>query len=441
MEDLHVYGNRIIFALNKTCMNTQTLLSIIADQREELLTNDYSDFCSRPEESRLDLKSNLAQVVIGVRRCGKSTLCEMFLRQKNVEFAYVNFDDDRMQDFTTNDLDCLLEALYMTYGDFKCLFLDEIQNVKAWPLFVNRLLRQKLHIFITGSNSKLLSNELSTHLTGRNNKVELYPFSYSEYCAMKNIDTTSLSTKAKGVRKSILHEYLQQGGFPELFNESNRRGYVNGLLDAIIKNDIAKRFKVRNVEALRRISAYLLDNYCQEFVAKTVGELFGVSNHTAENYYAYLKEAFLLIGIKRFSYKSKDRVRNEKVYVVDTTFVTERDDNFSIDNLGWKLENVVCVELMRRYKPMFCDIFYYRDASSQVDFVIAKDGNVRELIQVSYDISAEKTRNREIRGLKNAAKKLNCNNLTLITFEEQKTIDIEDFTINVIPATEWLLDK
>ena len=420
-------------------MNTQTLLSVVADQREELLMNDYAEFCTRPEESQLDLKSNMAQVVIGVRRCGKSTLCEMYLKQKNVEFAYVNFDDDRMKDMSASDLDRLLEALYMTYGEFKYLFLDEIQNVEGWPLFVNRLLRQKIHLFITGSNSKLLSNELSTHLTGRNNKVELYPFSFSEYCAMKKIDTTSLSTKAKAIRKSTLHEYLQHGGFPELFNESNRRGYINGLLDAIIKNDIAKRFKVRNVEALRRISAYLTDNYCQEFVAKTVGDLFGVSNHTAENYYSYLKEAFLLIGINRFSYKSKERVRNEKVYVVDTVFSTERDDNFSLENLGWKLENVVCVELMRRYKPMFCDVFYYKDTSSQVDFVVAKDGNVRELIQVSYDISNEKTRKREIRGLKNAAKQLKCNNLTLITFEDNETIEEDGLTINVIPATEWLL--
>ena len=422
-------------------MNTQTLLSIVADQREELLANDYSELCRRPEESQFDLKSNMAQVVIGVRRCGKSTLCEMFLKQKDVEFAYVNFDDDRLGDMNSNDLDRLLEALYMTYGEFEYLFLDEIQNIEGWPLFVNRLLRQKLHIFITGSNSKLLSNELSTHLTGRNNKVELYPFSFSEYCAMKKVDTTSLSTKAKALRKGALHEYLQQGGFPELFNESNRRGYINGLLDAIIRNDIAKRFKVRNVEALRRISAYLADNYSQEFVAKTVGELFGVSNHTAENYYSYLKEAFLLVGVNRFSYKSKDRVRNEKVYVVDTAFVTERKDNFSLENIGRKLENIVCVELLRRYRPAYCDVFYYKDASSQVDFVIAKDGNVQELIQVSYDISTEKTRNREIIGLKNAAKKLNCNNLTLVTFEEHETIEEDGCTINVIPATEWLLGK
>ena len=422
-------------------MNIQALQSIVADQREELLENDFSELCPRPEESQLDLKSNRAQVVIGVRRCGKSTLCEMYLKQKRVEFAYVNFDDERMKEMKASDLDHLLEALYMTYGEFKYLFLDEIQNIDGWPLFVNRLLRQKIHIFITGSNSKLLSKELSTHLTGRNNKVELYPFSFLEYCVMKKIDTTSLSTKAKGLRKSTLHEYLQQGGFPELFNESNRRGYINGLLDAIIKNDIAERFKVRNIEALRRIAAYLVDNYCQEFVAKTVGELFGVSNHTAENYYSYLKEAFLLVGVNRFSYKSKDRVRNEKIYVVDTAFVTEREDNFSLENIGWKLENAVCIELMRRYKPLFCDIFYYKEPSSQVDFVIAKDGNVQELIQVSYDISNEKTRNREIRGLKNAAKKLKCNNLTLVTFEEYETIKEEGCIINIIPAAEWLLNN
>jgi predicted AAA+ superfamily ATPase len=212
-------------------------------------------------------------------------------------------------------------------------------------------------------------------------------------------------------------------------------------LDAIIKNDIAKRFKVRNVEALRRIAAYLADNYCQEFVAKTVGELFGVSNHTAENYYSYLKEAFLLVGVNRFSYKSKDRVRNEKVYVVDTAFVTEREDNFSSDNLGWKLENIVCIELMRRHKPLFSDIFYYKETSSQIDFVIAKDGNVQELIQVSYDISSEKTLKREVRALINAANKLKCKKLTLITLEEHTTIEKDGYIINIIPATEWLLKK
>lgn len=109
--------------------------------------------------------------------------------------------------------------------------------------------------------------------------------------------------------------------------------------------------------------------------------------------------------------------------------------------MGWKLENAVCIELLRRYKPHFCDIFYYKEGTSQVDFIIAKDGNVQELTQVSYDISNVKTRNREIRGLKNAAKKLNCRNLTLVTFEEYETVEEDGYTIKVIPATEWLLGK
>ena len=146
-------------------------------------------------------------------------------------------------------------------------------------------------------------------------------------------------------------------------------------------------------------------------------------------------------NVVTISYKSKDRVRNEKIYIIDTAFVTDREDNFSLENIGWKLENVVCIELLRRYKPLYCDIFYYKEASSQVDFVIAKDGNVKELIQVSYEITSEKTRNREIRGLKNAAQKLKCNKLTLITFEEYETIEDNGLTINVIPATEWLLNK
>lgn len=101
----------------------------------------------------------------------------------------------------------------------------------------------------------------------------------------------------------------------------------------------------------------------------------------------------------------------------------------------------MCIELLRRYKPLFCDVFYYKEASSQVDFVIAKDGNVLELIQVSYDISTGKTRNREIRGLKNAARKLKCQALTLITFEENGTIEEDGYTINVVPAAEWLLRR
>ena len=422
-------------------MDSLKLLTLFADQKEELQNNDMTQLCTRLEETQLSLTSNLAQVVIGVRRSGKSTLCEKFIRQNGVEFAYANFDDDRLANLNSEDFDQVLDALYQIYGDFKYLFLDEVQNITGWQLFVNRMLRQKVHLFITGSNSKLLSSELTTHLTGRHNKVELYPFSFYEYGMMKKVELKSLSTKSRALRKRALNEYLLEGGFPELMNEEKKRGYIEALLNSIIKNDIAKRFKVRYVEVLRRLAEHLSDNFCQEFVASELAKTFGVSDHTIENYYSYLKEAFLLQGIHKFSYKSKERIRCEKVYVMDVAFVSERENAFSTENLGWRLENVVYIELLRRFRPQYTDVFYYRDQQCEVDFLIAKEGKVQQLIQVSYNISSEKTLKREISGLIKAAEMFKCENLLLINFDAEQDIEKNGHTIHIVPAAEWLCNR
>ena len=155
-------------------------------------------------------------------------------------------------------------------------------------------------------------------------------------------------------------------------------------------------------------------------------------------FYFYLKEAFLLLGVPKFSYKSRERVRNEKVYVVDVAFVSERSGTFSTENTGWRLENTVYVELLRRYRPEYADVFYYRDKQWEVDFVIAKSGKVEQLVQVSYDISAEKTLNREINALLKAATKFHCENLLLINFDEDREVEKNGYTIRMIPAAEWL---
>ncbi|MCI2088742.1 MAG: ATP-binding protein [Prevotella sp.] len=419
-------------------MDTRRLLTVFSDQREELQQNDLSSLCSREEEKQLSLNSNLAQIVIGVRRSGKSTICEKYLRQNHVNFAYVNFDDDRLSSLKTEDFDIVLDALYQLYGDFKYLFLDEVQNIADWQLFINRLLRQKIHLFVTGSNSKLLSTELTTHLTGRHTKIELYPFSFREYGTMKKVELNSLSTKAVALRKKALNDYLIEGGFPELLNETNKRGYIETLLNSIIKNDIARRFRIKFVDVLRRLAAYLSDNFCQEFVASDLAKLFDISDHTAENYYSYLKEAYLLLGVPKFSYKSKDRIRNEKVYVVDVAFVSERKGTFSSENMEWRLENVVYIELLRRNRPEYNDVFYYRNSQWEIDFIVAKNGQVNQLIQVSYNISSEKTRKREINGLVKGAEKFKCENLLLINFDEQTEIEKDGHTIQIVPASEWL---
>ena len=420
-------------------MSVEELAQIIADQREEILSEDMSVFCHRDEASQLSHNSSMAQVVIGVRRSGKSTLCTKYLIDNAVNCAFVNFDDERLSSMQTDDLNKLLEAIYIVYGNVDCLFFDEIQNVESWPLFVNRLLRQKKRIFLTGSNSKLLSNELITHLTGRYNKVELYPFSFSDYCRMGGVDVASITTKAEGLRQNALHKYLQAGGFPELQNESNPKNYIDGLFNAIIRNDIARRFRIRQVDQLAKMAAYLADNFAQEFSATAICKLFGISNHTAEKYFGYLKEAFLFVGVRKFSYKASERLRNEKCYVVDVALSTQRNDTFSLENLGWRLENVVCIELLRRYHHQYAEIFYYKEKSFEIDFLVAKNGIVQELIQVSYNVTSERTRQREINALLRGAKKFNCRNLTLITFSTEQTIEKDNETINVLPATKWLL--
>lgn len=421
-------------------MTANELTPIISDLKDEFLSRKLNDWCDRTEEVLVDLNSSLAQVVIGVRRSGKSTLCQKIMRQNKVNCAYVNFDDERLSELSTGDLQTLLDVLYMTYGDFDYLILDEIQNIQGWPLFVNRLLRQNIHLLVTGSNAKLLSNDLMTHLTGRYCKIELYPFSFNEYCKIRGVDVISKSTKQKAFRKDSLLNYLNEGGLPELYRERNRRGYIQGLLEAMIHKDIAKRFGVRNVDVLQKEATYLIDNFAQEFKARQISEILGVSDHTVTKYYNYLKQAFLILGIPRFSFKSKERVSNEKFYVVDTAFLSNRESTFSSQNLGWRLENVIYVELLRRMRPLYKDIFYFRSRDFEVDFIITDGGHVEQLIQVCFDVSSEKTMRRELNGLSKGSVKFKCDKLTLITMHENGTVKTkEGKTVDIIDATDWLL--
>lgn len=422
-------------------MTVQDLLPIISDLKDEIMSVDVTKLQNRYEESMLDLNSQLAQVVIGVRRCGKSTMCIKRLLESGVKFGYVNFDDERLAGLQTEDLNKVLEAVYMVYGEINYLFFDEIQNVEAWPLFVNRLLRQKLHIILTGSNAKLLSNELMTHLTGRHNEIDLFPFSFAEYVMIKGLDTSSKSTRTTSILSKTLLEYMHHGGLPELLSEENTQRYVTSLTDSIINRDIAKRFKIHNITALSNIAGYVADNFAQEFVATKIGEKFGVSGHTAEKYYSHIKEAFLVQGIKKFSYKSHERCRNEKTYVTDMAFASTRLNTFSRENLGWRLENVIFLELLRRARMKMENVFYYRDKGFEVDFLLTSGHHVEELIQVSYDMSTPRTRKREITGLLKASVKFNCNNLTIVSFNETDRVQIDDKTIDIVPASEWILTR
>ena len=426
----------------------KNLKRILESQRDELKQLDLALLCTRKEEQELQLDSNLAQVVIGVRRSGKSTLCQKVLIEKGVNFAYVNFDDERLRKAKTDDLDDVLQMLYEIYGDFTHLFLDEVQNVKDWPLFVNRLLRQKMRLIITGSNANLLSGELATHLTGRYHKIELFPFSFAEVCRMNNVNMHSGSVKAIGLRQHALAQYIMEGGFPELTTlpEINRHDYLQSLLKAIIEKDICKRYKIKHKKTLSELANKMLDWFCQEKSYNDVTEELGIKSvHTTKNYIEYLQNAYLLYILPKFSLKSKEKTMARKAYAIDPTFIDEHDNVLLTESYGLRLENVIALEVARRIHSEYQQVYYLRKENEfEVDFVVVERSHVKELIQVTYDFSnpSEKLFKREVEGLTRGSALTHCDNLTLIVmYGETGTIEHNGKKIRIVSASEWLVNS
>lgn len=424
--------------MKEVLIDKRILEVILNDQKEELSNWTNERLCYRKEQELVDLGSPQAQVVIGVRRSGKSTLCLQSLIESNVTFAYADFDDERLAYISAQQLNDVLEVLYKIYGDFSYIFLDEIQNVDGWPLFVNRLLRKNIHVILTGSNAKLLSSDLATHLTGRSSEIELYPFSFAEYCFMKGIDYSLRTTKSIAEQRNAFDEYMKNGGFPELLYVKNGKKYISNLVDNILKRDIEQRYNIAYPAQFENMAHHLLNVSPSILSTSELANLFNFkSHHTIQNYVKYLKEAYILVGIKKYSQKSKQRNVGEKMYAVDVAFMNQRENAFVGENLGWRLETIVLLHLIRKCKNEGWDVYYLNERSSECDFIVCDGNKVLQCIQVSYDISSEKTRKREINGLLLAHKKTHCTNLLLLTDHEYGESDQDGLHIQIRPMYEW----
>ena len=422
-------------------IDKRTLESVFADQRQELANWSTSQLCLRKEEELIDLESPQAQVVIGVRRSGKSTLCMQRLMRAEITFAYADFDDERLAGLGSSQLNDVLEVLYKIYGTFNYIFLDEIQNIDSWPLFVNRLLRNKIHVVVTGSNAKLLSSDLATHLTGRSSEIELYPFSFSEYCKMKKPSHDIRTTKGTAEYRSIFDEYCQKGGFPELLLIKNDKNYISNLVKNILSRDIEQRHKILYPTQFEKLANHLMNISPAVVSIQDLAQTFEFkSPHTVRNYISYLKQAYLLTGINKYSTKSKVRISQEKVYAIDVAMMNKRDNAFAGANLGWRLETIVLSHLIRKCKSEGWDVYYLKERSGECDFVVCDGSKVLQCIQVSYDISSEKTLKREINGLLLAHNKTKCKNLLLLTDYEYRVVDEDGLQIIIKPAYEWCLE-
>lgn len=408
----------------------RSLKKAIQEQKLELERLQAEKMLERAPMGKVEVNSPLAQAVIGMRRSGKSVVCRKAMMDSSVAYGYVDFDDEVLAKIDASELDDVLQSVYEVYGNVDHFLFDEIQNVEGWHLFVNRLLRAGKHVVITGSNARLLTGDLATHLTGRHVPIPVFPFSYAEYCAWNGGDSESAWKK-----------YFFNGGLPETFVLSDQRGYVSALYNSILSKDILGRRKVRNAQRFIDAAYVLMQQFSREVSYDGLARKAGIASaHTMQTYMGYLVESYLVSLVRRYSTKPAERIRNEKLYVSDPAFISYFTGVLGSDEeLGWRLENIVYLELLRRRTDDDAEIYYYKDQTSDIDFCRVRHGKIVQLIQVAYTIDGVKTRKREVDPLFSVAKKTGCNDLLLITDHDSDLISEDGVSIKVVTAREWLL--
>lgn len=416
--------------------------AIIKEQREELEEIDKRGIIVREglNTAKRFIKYPNVVVVLGIRRCGKSIFSYLLVRDSL--FGYINFDDERLAGIKTKDLNEILQAFYELYGEgLDIVVLDEIQNIEGWELFVNRLRRTK-KVIITGSNSKLLSGELATHLTGRHIDINLFPFSFNEFLILNGFKKQeAYTTKEKAELIKLFNEYFDIGGFPEVYIFGKL--ILSKVYEDIIIKDIVLRHRIKNVNGLKNLAKYLVSHSADEISYSRLIQFVEVKHvATISKWVSYLEDSFLIIKVERFSFKLKEQfIAPKKIYCIDNGLVKSIGFMFS-DNTGNRMENLVAVDLKRRvFRGLFSEFYYWKDHfNNEVDFVLKKATKVSELIQVTYVNDYSEIKERELRSLLKASKELKCNKLVVITWNFEDEMNIKNKKINFIPLWKWLLN-
>ncbi len=382
------------------------------------------------------LQLKLPIVITGVRRCGKSVLLKLIkneLKLKRNEYLYVNFNDDRLVDFSVEDFQKIIDfANENKYSEDCTLFIDEIQETNRWEKWIDRV-RNKHRIILTGSNSKLLSREISTILTGRSISCWLSPFNFKEFLDTKNIslENWKLDLKLQATLRAEFKEYMESGGVPQRII-SGQRVIISELYENILYRDIIKRFNKNLTKPIRELSVYLLSNPSSPISLRSVSQVTGIKNFsTIKSVLDSFESAFVFFFINKFDFSAKKQMQNpRKVYCIDNGFLSELGFRMSEDK-GKLLENLVAIELKRRGK----EIFYHLD-KNECDFVVRNNKKITEAIQVCYNLN-EKDREREIAGLIEAMNKFDVKEGIILTNDQYE--EIKDLRIKVIPVWKWLI--
>jgi uncharacterized protein len=384
------------------------------------------------------LQSGLIKLITGPRRVGKSVFALQMLSNQN--FAYLNFDDELL--LKNFDEDQLWQNLLEVYPNFEYLLLDEIQNLQKWDLLISKLYRRGINLIITGSNANLLSNEMSSLLTGRYLQISILPFSFLEYAEFKKIQIVKETPTEMAILMNHIADYLKFGGFPETILMQNLiKNYLSSLMDSVLLKDITKRYNIRKSNDLYNLADFLITNYCNQFSLNSLSHDIQIGSlHTTQKFCKYLEDTLIYYYLPRYNSKLKWMQKApQKVYIVDNGIIFSKSFEQS-QNWGRLLENLVFIELKRRGFSDHFSLFYYITRNNkEVDFVCRKGHQIIQLIQVSYTLNDPKTLKRELTSLIEASQELNCKNLVLLTWNEKKQITEKNYIIEIVPINEFLM--
>jgi len=347
------------------------------------------------------VKAPFAVVITGLRRCGKSTLlAQIENKYHKGRGFFVNFEDERLTGFESEDFNNLHSDLAELFGEKKVFFLDEIQNVSGWERWVRRMIDDGYKIYITGSNASLLSQELGSRLTGRHVTVEIFPFSFKEYLMMikrKYKIGKQATTLITARHRSWLKLFLLSGGIPDAVSQPSIQ-WLKILYDDVMYRDIAARYKIESLSSLKALGYYLMSNIAELTSYNKLKQLLFVSSqNTVKDYVTYMNNAYLIFPLSVFSYSVKRQlIAPKKIYAVDTGLARSVSQS-TLENTGKLLENAVFLELKRRYGN---NVYYYKsEANLEVDFYIP---SAKLLIQVCEKLDSPDTIGREVKGLNSA---------------------------------------
>lgn len=383
-------------------------------------------------ELKISIIPNMVTILKGPRRVGKSTILLQFIKELNNNYYYFDFDDERISKFTVDDFENLMIAFQELYKDKDYILFDEIQNVKEWELFINRLLKQNKKIIVTGSNSKLLSKDLGTHLTGRHIDIEVFPFSFKEYLFAKDFEIKQAYTiKEKIQLNEYFKEYTNSGGFPQLLHKSDYR-----ILQELYRDIIEKDTKdLKNNLKIKEVSDYLLFNISTLVSLRNIQKSFNLKNTTeAKKIIDRLESAYLFQFIEIYTHAYKERKANpNKCYSIDVGLVNNVSSKL-LEDKGQQFENLVFLKLRRENKQ----IYYYKK-NGETDFVVIKNKKPVIIAQACYDLTNTKTKEREVKSLLECLKDLNIKEGLIINTELNTEEIIDGKTIKFVPIINWLL--